>query len=329
VRLAEVFRAPIASVRADPEPAETVVPPATRRGGVIALTTAQRLRKLLSTERGRLDPKEQPWPESLADLAERHSARWAAELHTGALDELMERVGDRMRREHDTLTQIILFTNVFRELEAEGKISVYPMRPKSWPVPREKVVLRAFDALCPNQKSMLLGVFDQGEVFTAILARRNGSGFDLILGPEKLRSEMGLISGDWRRDYRHLTRAAEAEAGELALGCFGELETLKQLVDSPAPGAWAAAVASRDIILSPAVPAVAIPLGIDVGRAAFVAVRGLAERMGAGAWLSADGPIAPALGKLRELTGVEGDVTHLIGFDPIAILKKLFSRERE
>jgi hypothetical protein len=329
VRLAEVFRAPIASVSEDPEPAETVVPPATRRGGVIALTTAQRLRKLLSTERGRLDPKEQPWPEPLADLAERHSARWAAEIRTGALDELMERVGDRMRREHDTLTQIILFTNVFRELEAEGKISVYPMRPKSWPVPREKVVLRALDALCPDQKSMLLGVFDEGVVFTAILARRNGSGFDLILGPEKLRSEMGLISGDWRRDYRHLTRAAEAEAGELALGCFGELETLKQLVDSPAPGAWAAAVASRDIILSPAVPAIAIPLGIDVGRAAFVAVRGLAERMGAGAWLSADGPIGPALGKLRELTGVEGDVTELIGFDPIAILKKLFSRERE
>ena len=51
--------------------------------------------------------------------------------------------------------------------------------------------------------------------------------------------------------------------------------------------------------------------------------------MGAGAWLSADGPIGPALGKLRELTGVEGDVTALIGFDPIAILKKLFSRERE
>jgi hypothetical protein len=329
VRLAEVFRAPIATVGEDPEPAETVAPPATRRGGVIALTTAARLRKLLSTERGRLDPKEQPWPEPLADLAERHSARWAAEIHTGALDELMERVGERLRREDDTLTQIILFTNVFRELEAEGKISVYPMRPKSWPVPREKVVLRALDALCPNQKSMLLGVFDEGEVFTAILARRNGSGFDLILGPEKLRSEMGLISGDWRRDYRHLTRAAEAEAGELALGCFGELETLKQLVDSPAPGAWAAAVASRDIILSPAVPAVAIPLGIDVGRAAFVAVRGLAERMGAGAWLSSDGPIGPALGKLRELTGVEGDVTQLIGFDPIAILKKLFSRERE
>lgn len=329
MRLAEVFKAPIATVSEDPEPAETVVPPATRRGGVIALTTAARLRKLLSTERGRLDPRAQPWPEPLADLAERHSARWAVEIQTGALDELMERVGSRMRREHDTLTQIILFTNVFRELESEGKISVYPLKPKSWPVPREKVVLRALDALCPNEKSMLLGVFDQGEVFTAILARRNGSGFDLILGPDKLRTEMGLISGDWRRDYRHLARAAESEAGELALGCFGELETLKQLVDSPAPGAWAAAVASRDVILSPAVPAVAIPLGIDVGRAAFVAVRGLAERMGAGAWLGPDSPIAPALGRLREITGVERDVTELIGFDPIAILKKLFSRERE
>jgi hypothetical protein len=296
---------------------------------VIALSTGQRLRKLVSTERGRLDPKEQPWPEPLADLAERHAARWAAEIHTGALDELMERFAERLRREHDTLTQIILLVDVFRELEAEGKISVHPYRPSSWPVPREKTVLRALDALCPNDKSMLLGVFDQGEVFTSILARRKGSGFDLILGPDRLRSEMGLISGDWRRDYRHLTRAAESHAGELAIGCFGELETLKQLVDSPAPGAWAAAVASRDVILSPAVPAIAIPLGLDVGRAALVAVRGLAERVGQSGWLGPDSPLGPALGRLRELTGTERDLTELFGFDPIAILKKLLSRERE
>ncbi len=329
VRLAEVFRAPVAKAR-DARPVSEPAPPGSaRRGGVVVLTTGQRLRKVLSTERGRLDPSAQPWPEPLADLAERHEARWAAELHTGALDELMERFAARLRREHETLSQIILLVTIVRELEAEGKIAVHPWRPSSWPVPREKVVMRALDAVCPDEKSMLLGVFDRGEVFTSILVRRRGPAFDLILGPESLRSEMGLISGDWRRDYRHLSRAAQARAGELAIGCFGELDTFKQLTDSPSPGSWAAAVASRDVLLSPAVPAVAIPLGIDVGRAAIVAVRGLAERVGAGGWLGSDGPLGPAFDRLREMTGVERDVNELLGFNPIALLSKLLSRERD
>ena len=137
-------------------------------------------------------------------------------------------------------------------------------------MPHERVLVRALDALCPEGKVMLLGVFEDGALFTAIVARRKGHGFDLLLGPEKLRSEMGLVSGDWRRDYRHLARAAERAAGPLALGCFGELETLRDLRPLPrhralGPRRWLRGTS----FLSPAVPAVALPLGIDVGRAAL------------------------------------------------------------
>jgi len=339
VRLAEVFRSPRKS-REREDPAERGEAPATReeaaaaraseggrrRGGVIAVSADGTLRKLLGTRLGRLDLAAQPWPEPLDALAERYGARWAAEIDRGALDEAMERFAGRLRREHDALGQVVLFVTVARELEAEGKLSVWPWKVNAWPLPHEGVVLRAFDALCPDGKAIMLGVFREGEVYTSVLARRRGAGFDLVLGPDRLRSEMGLVAGDFRRDYRHLARAAEQAAGPLALGCFGELDTLRALLDHPVPGAWAAAVAARDVILSPAVPALALPLGVDAGRAAVVAVRGFAERMGAGAWLGADGPLGPTLSRVRELASTPRDVKELLGFDPIQLLKKLFSR---
>jgi hypothetical protein len=339
VRLAEVFRArELPEEREDPGDREEAPASASdaraaraaaggrKEGGVIAVTTAGKLRKLLGTRLGRLDLAAQPWPEPLEDLAERYAARWALELKSGALDELVERVAERLTREQDALSQIVLFVAVLRELEAEGRIRLWPWRLSAWPVPHERMLERALDSLCPDGKSMLLGIFQDGELFTAIVLRRGGSGFDLILGPEPLRRDMGLVSGDWRRDYRHLARAAEQAAGPLALGCFGELETLRGLLEKPSPGAWAGAVAARDVILSPAVPAVAIPLGIDVGRAAISAVRDLAERFGAGQWLSAAGPLAPALRRARELAGVDRDLRDLLGFDPFELLKKLLGR---
>jgi hypothetical protein len=138
---------------------------------------------------------------------------------------------------------------------------------------------------------------------------------------------MGLLSGDWRRDYRHLARAAEMRAGPLALGCFGEVETLRRLGHDPTPGAWAAAVAARDVVLAPVTPAVAVPLGIDVGRFALSAVRDLAERMGAGAWFGPESPLSPALDRVRGLH-LDRDLKSLLGFDPWELLRRLISRDR-
>lgn len=335
VRLAEVFRAPrrprerqdpSRSGEAPPEIAAPAEAHAARKGGVIVVTTGARLRKLLSTESGRLDLSEQPWPESLEELAERHGARWAAELQTGALEDLMERFAERLTRDQDSLAQTLTFVGVLRELEADGQIEVWPWKLASWPVPRHGVILRVLDALCPSGKAICFGAFRGGELFTALVLRRRGEGFDYVLGPDELRGEMGLLSGDWRRDYRHLARAAEARSAPIALGCYGEVETLRRLVHHPAPGAWAAAVAARDVIVSPAPPVVALPLGVDVGRAAIVVVRELAERMGAAGWFGPDSPLAPALSRVRDFTGLERDVSELLGFDPMQLLAKLFSR---
>jgi hypothetical protein len=334
VRLKEVFVDPSVRPRERTDPvAHGETPPAvahdspiSRRGGVIVVTRDDRVQKLLSTEVGRLDRTVQPWPEALETLAKRHRVRWAAEIKSGALEELMERLAERLRREHDWLSQTIVFVNVLRELEAEKKLQVWPWRLSAWPVPHERVIVRVLDAFCPDGKCVVFGAFADGEVFTAIVLRRKGHGFDLVLGPDELRREMGLLSGDWRRDYRHLARAAEMRAGPLALGCFGEIETLRKLARDPTPGAWAAAVAARDIVLAPVTPAVALPLGIDVGRAAYAAVRDLAERMGASAWFGPDSPLAPAIERVRGFS--LDDLKSLLGFDPWELIRRLLARDR-
>jgi hypothetical protein len=296
------------------------------RGGVIAVTTGPRLRKLLSTQQGRLDPKSEPWPAALADLAKRHAARFAVQLETGALDELMDRFALRLRKEHDYAAQALEFVAALRELEADGVVRLWPPRLDQWPMPSERILLRALEAFCPEGKAVMLGVFDHGEVATCLVMRRRGSGFDLVVGPDDLRNEMGLTSGDWTRDYRHLARAAEFRVAPLALGCFGELSTFQDLASQSSPGAWAGAVAARDIILSPVVPAVAIPLGIDAGRAAVVAMRELADRLGAGSWLEQASVRYPALSRVRELYAGERDLKAVLGFDPWSLLQRLLHR---
>jgi hypothetical protein len=183
------------------------------------------------------------------------------------------------------------------------------------------MVRGTLDPVCPIGKTMVIGLFEGGELWTSVALRRGARGFNLILGPDEVREDMGLLAGDWRRDYRHLAQAIEHRAGPLSLGCFAEAATFRELEVDPTPGAWARAVAVRDVILSPVPPALAIPLGIDAGRAALAAVRSVAVRM------DAAGVVAPAVRTLLSWTTRE-DVAEVLGFQPLELLRRLLSRER-
>ncbi len=312
-RLSHAFRAP---GRSRPD---STAP----RGGVVALTSDGRLRKLLSTRTGRLELSGVPWPTPLPELAARYDARWAVELSRGALEHFADRFAERLRPADTYLSQLLEFFVVLRELEANGELRVHPWPVAEWPVPTERAVARALDALCPIERVALLGVFSRGELYTAVAARRGPRGIDAIIGPQALRPLMGLLSGDWQRDYRFLMEAAEKELGPLALGCFAELYTL-QALSGAAPGAWAAAAAARDVVFAPISPGVAVPLGLDAGRAVWASVRGLAERFGAGAWLAAGESFRPSFA--RGMPAFEQDVKAWLGFDPLRLLSRLLSR---
>ncbi|MEO8900510.1 MAG: hypothetical protein ABI488_02685, partial [Polyangiaceae bacterium] len=314
-RLADVFRAP----RAASDDVPDVRPGA--RGGVVAVTTGNRLRKLVHTKRGRLDLARAGWPMKLPELAGRYESSWAVELSTGALEELVERFSERLRPRQEYLEQALELLRALRELEAEGLIAMWPKRFSDIPVPGSRVISAALDTLCGEGKAIALGVFRHGELYTGIVLRRRGLGFDRIVGPDEIRPQMGLLSGDFRRDYRHFAAAAERNVGPLSLGIFGELLTFQSLADDAAPGAFALAVASRELLISPASPGLAVPLGVDVGRAAFAGLRGLAERLGAG------GALSPLLGRAEAF--VSRDLSALLGFDPWSVLVGLFERDRE
>ncbi|MCA9584698.1 MAG: hypothetical protein KC657_05005 [Myxococcales bacterium] len=296
--------------------------PSRPRGGVIAVHDGDRLRKLLHTRTGRLDPRG-PWPVPLGELAEQHHASWALSARAGALDELMERLGARVERHDDLTAQALHIVTIVREMIQEGVLESWPRRLQGYPVPTSAVIHRALDAVCPEGRAMVLGTFRHGEVWTAIALRRGPRGIDVIAGPDELRPFMGVLSGDWRRDYRHLARAAEDRYAPLALGCFAEVDRFRELQVDPRPGAWGRAAIVRDVVVSPMPTAIRLALGADGARLAFESFRTLIGRT------DAFGLLEPLMAGARKRLGSaagDRDVSGLLGFDPLEALRALLRR---
>jgi hypothetical protein len=298
--------------------------PSRARGGVVAVHAGGKLRKLVHTDVGRLrlDDLQREWPLAAAAIARRHDASWAAVIEAGALDNIMDRFGARARRGDDLTTQTLLLLQAARDELVAGRLELWPRRLRGVPIPTSGVVRGTVDSVCPSGKTILVGLFEAGELWTSVALRRGEDGFDLILGPDEVRGDMGLLAGDWRRDYRHLFRVIEERSSPVALGCYAEVSTLRKLVVDPNPGAWARAVAVRDVILSPVPAAVAIPLGIDAGRAALSALRSLAERV------DPIGIVGPTLRALFESTGKDRDVAAVLGFNPLELVRRLITRDQ-
>jgi hypothetical protein len=294
------------------------------RGGVIAVHDRGKLKKLLHTVVGRLrlDEAQLSFPMSARSLAARHHASWAAILSAGVLDDIMDRFAARVRRGDDLTAQTILLLQVAREEATNGRIELWPGRMRGVPIPPASVVHATIDSVCRPGRTMLVGLFEDDELWTCFAMRRGPSGFDLLLGPDEVRADMGLLAGDWRRDHRHLAQAVEQRAGPLSLGCFAEVATMRALLVDPTGGAWARAFAVRDVILSPIPPAIGIPLGIDAGRAALSALRSLTERVD---------PLGVVVPTVRAALGRSGEGEEdkgLFGFHPLEVLRKLISRDR-
>lgn len=297
------------------------VEPQAAAGGVIAVRRGDSIIKVTSTVHGR-----RPLPEagrtSAGALAQEHQASFAVVLSTTALEQLGDRFARRLTRGQSFHAQVEAFADGLRELEQEGELELWPSPLADWPIPTERAFESALDLLCGDGKSLVLAAFDGGDLYTALCLRRRGSAFDVIMGPDRLRRDMGLLSGDFTRDYRYLGAAVEARLGPIAAGCYAELATFRRLAAQTEPGAWASAVAARDVVLTPVTPGLAVPLGVDAGRAALVLAKGMAARFGLLSGLAGSARLGGAFG--RAYSFVQGDVRHYLGFDPWRVLSSWF-----
>ncbi len=305
------------------------------RGGVIVVHDGVRVRKLLHTKKGRLPPPKPdapmpgdeaplaPSPPTLARIAEAEGASWGLSAHFGSLDEVMERFGARARRGDDLTTQALLLAGIVREMIDEGAIETWPRRLRGIPLPTTPMVQRTLDSVCADEHAIALALFKDGALYTSFVARRRGYAFDVVAGPGHLRTQMGLLSGDFRRDYRHFVRAVEAEYAPLSFGCFAEADAFRALQLDARPGAWGRAVAVRDVVLSPIPTAVGLALGADGARLAWDKMRVVRRRV------DPHGLLDPFVDGLRHrVAQAAGDraVTGTLGFDPMAALRALLRR---
>jgi hypothetical protein len=312
--------------------------PTLPRGGLIIVHEHGQVLKVLHTKRGRLDPTvvgppsgvsrelalalESGEAATLERLAGDHNAAWALGLRLGALDEVMERFGARSRRHDDLTEQSLKFVEIVHEMISEGAIATWPQRLRGFPIPTAPVARRALDALCGEGRTVALGLFDAEGLWTSFVARRRGAAFDLIAGPDELRPALGLLSGDWRRDYRHFARAVEDRYGPMGFGCFAELSTFRALQTDTSPGAWTRAVAVRDIVIARMPVAVGLALGLDGARYALQGLIAVAGRIPP---LAACAPMLAATRK-RVAKATGKDVAALLGFDPLEVIRVLLER---
>jgi hypothetical protein len=314
-RVLELFR----PVRVENKPRD----PNRAQGLVVAVHRAGKVVKLVHSRAGRLrlDDLTPDWPVSPEELARRHAASWALSIEAGALDDAVAGVGRRLTRDQDLVAQSLLLVDALQYQLDLGRVQIWPQRLQGLPMPTPAMVARSLDMVCPPGKTLLVGLFEGDELWTSIALRRSAGGIDLVLGPDELRPDLGLLSGDFRRDYRHLAREVADRTGPLSLGCFTERSTFRQLEVDPRPGSWAFAVAVRDVILAPVPAAMALPLGLDAGRAALSALKLVASR------IDATGMLPNAFGALRDVAIGDRAIEDVLGFNPLELLRSLLSRD--
>lgn len=127
---------------------------------------------------------------------------------------------------------------------------------------------------------------------------------------------MGLVSGDWTRDYRYLSQAVERTLGPLGLGFFAQEAAVRELSQRGDAAHWARAVAARDVIVSPMSAGLGVSLGLDLGRSAIRRARDLMSSWGVGT------RVLTELKGLFEAEVLRPDLRDLLGIDAFSLLEQ-------
>lgn len=290
---------------------------------VIVVDDRDRVLKAFHTERGRIRSLSYEGPEHLEALCDAYAARRGVILREGVLEEVAERLAGRLERGMDYVTQLLVALRTLREVTEAGLLHTWPAPPSPLPIPTARMVRRALDTVLPDGRAMVSVLWHRGTVWTGLVLRRWAGSIDLVAGPDLIARWTGPLGGDWRRDYRVVSDAVTRAVAPVHLGLFSEATTVRGLLRSDDAGAWARAVAVRDVILHPAPPYVAVALGADAVRAA---AKETARLLGG---IDALGTLAPVATYVRGRVAEVASVTATLGFDPLKALAAWLLRAEE
>jgi hypothetical protein len=256
----------------------------------------------------------------LETLCARHGVAGAVLLQDGAIEELTERAVESVLAAPDYAAQWLALLTVARQLEDEGLVSFWPARGRVR-LPSAAVLRRALDLLLPDEHVALFALWDGPELWTACALQRSAGALSACIGPDRLLSWAGPLSGDYRRDQRALQRAVSRALAPVHIGLFAQRNRIEQLLADPNPGAWARAVALREVIIDPAPAYVAVAVGADAARAAS---RRASEWLGG---LDLISYVAPAGQYVRDHVTRVGSISNLLGFNPLQALAARLRRK--
>jgi hypothetical protein len=273
------------------------------------------------TGRGPLDASEVADLSQLEALCQRLGVEGAVVIEDGAIEEITERAAQRLALDGGYAAQWLTLLGAARELEDEGRLRFWPARSRL-PLPTTGMLERALDLLLPDDHVLLVALWEGAELWTACAISRSGGEIDRIVGPDLLLEWSGPLGGDYRRDQRVIQAAVARAMGPVHLGLFAQRQRVQELLRDSSPGAWARAVALREVIISPAPSYANVALAADAARAA-------GHR--AASWLGGldlYGLVAPAAEFAREHVARVGSATSILGFNPLQALATRLRRSR-
>ncbi|MAQ19836.1 MAG: hypothetical protein CMN30_34165 [Sandaracinus sp.] len=262
----------------------------------------------------------------LRDLTAAQGARRVVVIREGALDGLADALADGLAHEPPSarsgyVTQWLVLLRAVRQMVEHGELRVWPNPLASVPVPSNRMVQRTFDQVLPDDRALVVALFDRDEPYTSLVVRRRHGLIDLVAGPDLITTWTGPLGGDWRRDHRILNRAVERHVAPVHLGLFAEVDAVREALRSGEPGEWARQVTVRDMVIDPMPRSVKVALGAD-------AIRGLShitsDLLGGFDLVRAAGPV---LDRVRSRWTEIRSLSEELGFDPFIVLAALLRRD--
>jgi hypothetical protein len=247
------------------------------RGVLVVVVDAERT-PLASfhTATGSLDPATLPDSPDLEALCEATGVGACIVMRERAMADLEDYLAQPIDPDQDFAIRVMRFAHVLRELGNGNWLRIWPNPLPDLLLAAAPAAKPAIDFLLPDGHNVVLGVFEDGQLWTGAVLRRNGGTFDVFAGPGAMSEWAGPLGGAWHRDHRVLTRAIERELGPLHIGLFMERSTAQSLLGGRQAGEWAMAFATRDLMVYPLPSYAAAGLGIDVvSGAAQVALQAL------------------------------------------------------